>query len=185
MVNRLALLIFIISISVLYAYWEKKRISSHTVEKSQELLSKLPDISLQTVNEPTKQIQLSNLIADGDELYLFHFWGTWCPPCIAEFPDLLRMANQVKDKKIRFVLVAVNDTKADIDKFLKPYGQFMTDKMLLLLDNSGEYNKSFGAAKVPESFLVDKNGTVLRRFQGAQDWLQPYYVKNFDDLLSR
>ena len=56
----------------------------------------------------------------------------------------------------------------------------MGNNITILIDNNGTYNNAFGAAKVPETFIFDKNGQVLRRLQGAQDWQQPFFVKLFD-----
>jgi hypothetical protein len=80
-------------------------------------------------------------------------------------------------------LVAVNDQKELMQKFLKPYLKMMGDNITFVIDNDGAYNNSFGAAKVPETFIFDQDGKVLRRLQGAQDWQMPFFVKLFDSYL--
>ena len=80
-----------------------------------------------------------------------------------------------------FFLVAVNDNKKDLKKFLKRFKSLPTN-IKILLDNSGTLMSSFGVVKVPETFIFDNKGRSLKKFSGPQDWSYSYYFKTINDL---
>ncbi|MBN2350236.1 MAG: TlpA family protein disulfide reductase [Bacteroidales bacterium] len=55
-----------------------------------------------------------------DTVYLLHFWATWCAPCIKEIPDLLKIEEQLKDKKFKLVLISL-DFENQIQSKLVPF----------------------------------------------------------------
>jgi len=180
MLNRLLVLFVTLAAIVLYAHLKKKELDTTLGDLKEVLLAKMPEAEVLSYPDQAK-IQLSQLIKSNDaKTHVFHFWGTWCPPCINEFPELLRFTQGMQDQPVHFYLVAVNDQKDLIEKFLKPFIKMMGKNITILIDNNGAYNNAFGAAKVPESFIFDREGRVLRRLQGAQDWQQPFFVKLFD-----
>jgi len=92
---------------------------SHSYENNQLLLN----------NEPKKvcYIELSTLKGkktdifnnEKKNLYLINFWATWCPPCIKEIPELLKL-EQKYNKDIRVIFISVDlNTKKAFPKFLK------------------------------------------------------------------
>jgi len=46
---------------------------------------------------------------------LVNFWATWCGPCRAEFPDLVKLRGQYAEEKLDFILVSLDDP-SDIGK---------------------------------------------------------------------
>ena len=50
--------------------------------------------------------QLHSLTSHRGQVVLVNFWGTWCPPCVAEMPSLQRLQSQLSDE--RFTLLTVN-----------------------------------------------------------------------------
>jgi thiol-disulfide isomerase/thioredoxin len=178
MLNRFALLILILALSVLYAHVKKKELDANLVEVEANLLASLPLIEFQSYPD-LKIITSHELSSNQEQKHFYHFWGTWCPPCIGEFPELLRFIDRNKDKPVKFYLVAVNDKVELIEKFLKPYQKFLNDKIVILIDNSGQYNEAFGAAKVPETFIFNGDLSISRRLQGPQDWQLGQYDQLF------
>ncbi len=52
-------------------------------------------------------LQLPPLAHVGDRVVLLHFWGTWCPPCQIEYPELAEMASEFAEHpRFRFVPVS-------------------------------------------------------------------------------
>lgn len=100
--------------------------------------------------------------------YLFvHFWATWCGPCEAEFPKLEKLVSESKSKNIKFLFVAVNDKVKDIKKFLK---RFPGLDVQIVIDQDFIHQSHFGTYKLPETFLFDKNGQIIKKFTGAKNW---------------
>lgn len=57
------------------------------------------------------------------------------------------------------------------------YQQYLLDNhlanMTVINDTTGHSNLSFGTTRPPESYIIDKNGIIRRKFIGAQDWSSP------------
>lgn len=90
---------------------------------------------------------------------IINFWATWCTPCLAEHPVLMYLA----DKGVNIEGVAFRDKTDLIETMLRQNGDPFTT---VYLDPDGEAMIDYGAAGVPESFIVDKSGTVLARITG-------------------
>ena len=71
------------------------------------------------------------------------------------------------DDEVSYLLVAVNDEPKKIKKFLK---KFPSLKGKVLLDSSSAHQKFFGVYKLPETFIVGRDGTILKKYEGAKEW---------------
>jgi len=92
---------------------------------------------------------------------VLNFFGTWCPPCVQEHPELLRFATAQSQQADGAELVTVvnNDTVQNVkDFFAKNGGDWP-----VLQDPNGEVYVSFGVSKVPETWIIDPNGYVRFR----------------------
>jgi len=92
---------------------------------------------------------------------VINFFGTWCPPCVQEHPELLRFATAQAQQADGAELITVvnNDSVQNVkDFFAKNGGDWP-----VLQDPNGEVYVSFGVSKVPETWIVDPNGYVRFR----------------------
>lgn len=57
------------------------------------------------------------------KVVLVNFWATWCPPCVKEFPDIIKLYDQYKSKGLAVIAVSMNeeDEMGDIKAFLNKY----------------------------------------------------------------
>lgn len=152
---------------------DKSTIASGTVVKS------LPDVVFN--NYPSdEKINVKKFTSDGSTV-MIHFWATWCAPCEAEFPELVEMMQKLKDQKdLKFLLVAVNDDKTKMKKFLSQFDLDL-DSVVLLTDNTDSH-KQFGTYKMPETFLFDGKNSIIKKFQGQQPWTQQYLLDYLKSL---
>jgi len=101
---------------------------------------------------------------------LVNIWATWCIPCRTEMPAMQRVYDALKDDGFRIAAVSVDDDTDDVvNGFAESY-QLTFD---ILHDRSGGIQKTYQTTGVPESFLVDRNGIIVRRVIGAHDWNSP------------
>ena len=101
---------------------------------------------------------------------LVNIWATWCIPCRTEMPAMQRIYDELKDEGFRIAAVSVDDDTDDVvNAFAESY-QLTFD---ILHDRSGGIQKVYQTTGVPESFLVDRNGIIVRRVIGAHDWSSP------------
>jgi len=92
---------------------------------------------------------------------IINFWATWCGPCYQEHPTLVQNA-QVLGKQVQFVGVVFNDTEPKIQAFLNERGSAYPT----LLDESGKTAIAYGVGGVPETFFLDRNGTIVAKYAG-------------------
>jgi cytochrome c biogenesis protein CcmG, thiol:disulfide interchange protein DsbE len=101
---------------------------------------------------------------------LVNIWATWCVPCRTEMPTMQKVYDALKADGFRIAAESVDDDTDDVvNGFAESY-QLTFD---ILHDRSGGIQKVYQTTGVPESFLVDKNGVIVRRVIGAHDWSSP------------
>lgn len=107
-----------------------------------------------------------NLELLGGQSVIVVFFGSWCGPCVSEFPSLFRFMKEVNSSQ--FILVAEDDNESSVRDFLRPYGALGVN-VRLIFDNDKSYAEHFAVERLPES-LVLKNGRLCDRLVGEQDW---------------
>lgn len=105
---------------------------------------------------------------------LINFWATWCAPCIAEMPSLLRL----QEKLGALTILAVSEDRRGaevVDPFVEKHG---VEKLAIYLDPKNEVGRAFGIEGLPTSVLVDRDGRLRGRLEGAAQW-------SADDMVQR
>ena len=103
------------------------------------------------------------------KIVLLNFWATWCPPCIAEMPSLIELQKRLKDKDVVILGVSIDEDEAAYHKFLKNYGvNFVT-----VMDKDRKTPTLYGTFGWPETYVIDRQGVVRRKFIGAAEWTSP------------
>ena len=92
---------------------------------------------------------------------IINFWATWCGPCYQEHPVLVQNA-RVLGRDVQFVGVVFNDTEQKIQEFLAQRGSAYPT----LLDEQGKTAVAYGVGGVPETFFLDRNGTIVAKYAG-------------------
>ena len=128
------------------------------------LMLEAPDITMFDRSEtPTR------LSSYRGQVVLVNFWATWCGPCIAEMPSLIALEAALDPADIAFVSIAEDDYWPPVDQFLAknplPFDVYR--------DRPPRVEKHFQVGSYPASFLIDRDGTALYRFNGAMDWNTP------------
>jgi thiol-disulfide isomerase/thioredoxin len=96
---------------------------------------------------------------------IIHFWATWCEPCRDELPGLLAFARAAHDHGLEVVAVAVDDDWREIQAFFA--GAVPSN---VVIAREASLHKRFGVSTLPDSYLVDRTGTLVERYHGARDW---------------
>jgi peroxiredoxin len=127
-----------------------------------------------TVQDADRKVTLSELRG---KVVVLNFWATWCPPCVEEMPSLVQMQQRMKNKGVEVLAVSVDADENAYHKFLKDHGI----DLLTVRDADQKSNNLYGSFKFPETYIIDRNGVVRRKFIGAIDWNTPEVV----DFLSK
>ena len=105
----------------------------------------------------------SEKIFKEDIFYIVNIWASWCVPCRTEHPSLIALSKNYSAKLIGLNYKdSLNNAKNFINKFGNPYSQ-------ILIDSDGTLSVEFGAYGVPETFLVNKNKQIIKKFVGPID----------------
>lgn len=181
--SKIAILFSLLTISLGYSLYEKKKIEGYFELAQAPVLKVLPE-NLILKNFNTDEVIDLKKVAESGSGLMVHFWGTWCAPCEFEFPEFIEYAKKLKTYDVKVVLLAVNDDDLKIKKFIKRFGD-LEDNIILVHDREGLSMKSFGVVKVPETFLFNKAGKNLTKFVGPQDWKLDSYLTRVMNLLSQ
>jgi len=134
---------------------------------------------------------LASLIGNGD-VVLLHFWASWCPPCIQELPELLKLAADFRGRRLRLVAISHDDAWADLDgalqratgKGLPTDGTWLRDPGGNSADPSTMLRTRLGTDKLPETYVI-VDGQILGRFINSQPWLAPQMKQLFELLAAK
>src|ERR1700690_375946 len=103
------------------------------------------------------------------QVVVLNFWATWCPPCVEETPSLVRMQTLVKPKGVVVLAVSIDADDAAYHKFLKDYSV----NMVTVRDEAQKAAKLYGTFGWPESYVIDRQGIIRRKFIGPVEWTSP------------
>ncbi len=98
-----------------------------------------------------------------------NFWATWCPPCVEEIPSMLSLARGQSQDEFIMLAVTQDDDHDALISFLREAGMTSND-VLILQDPGGELTRAYGTQLLPETYVIDRAGTVVARFMGPRDW---------------
>ncbi len=118
-----------------------------------------------------------------NELTLVNVWATWCPPCVAEMPELAELEKELKAEGIGVVGIVtdllntdgtINDEKLNTARLIAEQSGVLFE---IVLPDEVLFNEFLASVQVfPTSFLVDSNGNIVENiYEGARDkagWLE-------------
>ena len=122
-----------------------------------------------TVHDSERTVTLSQFKG---QVVVLNFWATWCPPCIEEMPSLVQMQQRMKAKGVTVLAVSVDVDENQYRRFLREHNV----SLLSVRDADQKSNELYGTFKFPETYVIDRNGVVRRKFIGAVDWTEPEVI---------
>lgn len=93
---------------------------------------------------------------------LVNFFATWCPPCVAEHPELVAFS-EAHPEDVVVVSVAFDEPADVIEEFFDRNG----GDWPVIAEDTGGIVLDFGVVKLPESFLVSPDGVVVEKIEGG------------------
>lgn len=118
------------------------------------------------------------------EIVLVNIWATWCRPCRAEMPSMEALYRDFEGTDFEILAVSVDPAPGEGDEAGPPgaskerLADFARDLDLtfpILHDPQGRIERLYRTTGVPESFLVDRDGVIVRHVAGATVWDHPRY----------
>ncbi len=129
---------------------------------------------------PDLKDSMHSLSSYKGKVVLVNFWASWCPPCIYEMPELIRLKKQLVDQPFEILALNVGEKKYRVRKFVK----LINFDLPVLLDTSQDNFNAWGVKTLPTSFLIDAKGNIRYRIRGNPDWQDKNTLAVIEQLIA-
>jgi peroxiredoxin len=116
------------------------------------------------------------------KVVLVNIWATWCRPCVEEMPSMQKLYDEFKRNDFEILAISIDATGESV---VAPFMQKYKLTFPALIDSEGTIRESYGATGVPESFIIDRQGILVKKIIGAADWSSPAVFRFFSNLLQK
>jgi thiol-disulfide isomerase/thioredoxin len=147
--------------------------------RAQERLAALVSV-LKPVDPPTEMPEITFYAADGTPHRLaefrghgmvINFWATWCAPCVAEMPSLEALSKALAPHDI--AVLPLSSDRGGAKAVTAWFDAHEIGGLPVLLDPKGDAARAMDARGIPTSVVVDRQGRLCARLEGAADWSAP------------
>ncbi len=118
--------------------------------------AKAPNFTLKTLDGQT--FKLSDCFEKPGNVVVLDLWATWCPPCEAVTPNLVKIAKTYAGQPVKVVGVALDEAQSDVEEYVKQKGINYT----ICLDSEGAVlDKPYKLRDgIPALYVIDKSGVI-------------------------
>ena len=164
------ILFFVFVVSVVASYVVARTIMGTIPAENPVALPPLPIVSF--YDKSGKKLTLDDFKG---RVVLVNLWATWCPPCVAELPSLERLQKKLPADKFAVVAISLDTTSMKVvADFLKKQH---LETLAVYWDKDRQMPLKWKYDGLPTSFLLDREGNVVKRYDGAYEWDEVIEVK--------
>ena len=117
-----------------------------------------------SISDGSQSADLSKLRG---KVVVLNIWATWCPPCIEELPSLEELQRRMP--QVAVVAISTDEDEAAYKRFLTEHHV----ELKTVRDGQQRVNALYGSFRYPETYVIDRNGMLRRKFIGPQTWTSP------------
>lgn len=151
-----------------------------------------PDSQTLAIGQPVPVFRLPNssghivdLAALHGQVVLVNFWATSCGACVEEIPSLNRLATQLGSAPFVILGISLDGAAHDAWPRIAAFQRQVPMAFPVLLDEDGQIADQYGTFMIPESFLVDARGRLVRKVTGAIAWDDPQVIREISILIEK
>ena len=119
------------------------------------------------------RISSDDVFIDND-FYILNIWASWCLPCRQEHSELIKLS---KNSSVKLIGLNYKDNRNNAKKFINELGNPYS---IILVDKKGIISIELGAYGVPETFIINKNKKIVKKFIGP---LNKKNIKEINEIL--
>lgn len=168
-------LILIVAVGVAIFFYFSLRKNPETIA----IGSKVPDFT--ALAEDGSQFELASMRG---KVVLLNFWATYCHACTEEMPSLNSLASKFHSDSFQIIGISLDGVAKLAWPAISEYRKIIPINFPVVLDESGAVADKYGTYMIPESYLIDTQGVLIRKMAGAVEWDNPLIIKEITDLLS-
>jgi peroxiredoxin len=139
-------------------------------------LATLPRPVLDAENKATSggPIKLSNY---SGKVLLVNLWASWCGPCRAETPELVKLHKEYQSRGVEMVGLSTEDPDASAESVSDFIREFAVDYQIGWAKREVAQTLMQGRTSIPQSFIIARDGRIIKRFIGFRPDLTPDQLK--------
>jgi peroxiredoxin len=119
------------------------------------------------------------------KVVVLNFWTKTCNPCMEEMPEISDLAKILKSKDdVAVVTVSTDDTAKEAADILKAVLKEEPPFQVLIDPDAKNVTGKYGTTLYPETWVIDKEGVIRARFDGAREWSNATVVQLVDQIRS-
>ena len=115
------------------------------------------------------------------QVVLLNVWATYCEPCKFEMPSMEELYKSYGRRGVRIVAVSIDDNVPEDS--IRAYAKNLGLTFDILHDPTHAIERAYQTTGYPESFVIDRGGTIRKKWISAADWNSPANRALFDELL--
>ena len=101
------------------------------------------------------------------QVVVLNFWATWCAPCRVEMPSFEKLYRRYRSEGVAVLAVTLDKNAGPkIKSFVDEYELSFP----ILLDEEGEVERLYPSMTIPFTYVIDREGRVVARVDGAKNW---------------
>jgi peroxiredoxin len=111
------------------------------------------------------------------KVVLVNLWATWCGPCRLETPELVKLHKEFHSRGVELIGLSIENPDASAEKVHKFIQDFQVDYRIGWAPGQVAAALMQGRDSIPQSFVISRNGRVLKRFVGFSPANTPAQLK--------
>jgi thiol-disulfide isomerase/thioredoxin len=131
---------------------------------------------------PRPILEAENKAASGDpiklsdysgKVVLVNLWATWCGPCRMETPELVKLHKEYQSRGVEMIGLSTEDPEASAESVSEFVREYNVDYHIGWATREVAQTLMQGRASIPQSFVIARNGRIVKRFIGFRADLTP------------
>lgn len=111
------------------------------------------------------------------KVLLVNLWATWCGPCRMETPELVKLHKEFQSRGVEMVGLSTEDPEASADSVSDFIREYQVDYQIGWATREVAQTLMQGRTSIPQSFVIARDGRIVRRFIGFRPDLTPGQIK--------